>query len=397
MGLFSRKKSENKNIEPSFSIDTSTYFAEAKQASKANNGHQIYLKALLKQNRAKFVKEVKDNKVEQEKLKQSHVIEKNKLVADLKRINTFLELKQPDITECNNEIDNCNEEIRDAKENPGKYNIDPKTNLSPLFYFGSFILLLVTYYLIVFYISTAYSTFFRNFGYDTTVVEAMFDTQAISKAWADGGIALSVILSFPFIFLALGFLMHIFKSNLKKLIPTFIIAFIFDIILAYKIEYKIYEVSKTFNSPDHNLSIALQSFDFWIIIFSGFIIYLIWGSIFDYLAQQYEDSNEYRIFKNSRNEKIDELKDKREKLGEQIMSERDLKPEIEKQIKLKEDILAQRFIVPEGIYDTIHTQTFNGWLSGITNVVMDLGWPLDKKDALLEECERTSDNFLKGL
>lgn len=68
--------------------------------------------------------------------------------------------------------------------------------------------------------------------------------------------------------LGLGYLIHMYGENKTKLNyfkvgVLFLTTFVFDVILAYQIEEKIYNLNKTFDSPPFDLSIAFTKIQFW--------------------------------------------------------------------------------------------------------------------------------------
>ena len=81
-----------------------------------------------------------------------------------------------------------------------------------------------------------------------------------------------------------------------------IITFIFDCILAYLIAKKIYDIetlTKLGEYPDFSIGMAIEDVNVWAVIFCGFIVYIIWGIVFDMTLTAYEDirSNKREILK----------------------------------------------------------------------------------------------------
>lgn len=162
------------------------------------------------------------------------------------------------------------------------------------YYISMVILLFLTAYLFIFYSSASFSAFFKEFTpEDGKITQAMFDARALSSAWHHGTTELLFILLIPFIFLGLGYLIHKFQESKTvtgyiKVGLLVVITFIFDVLLAYDITKKIYtvEAQNSFSdTPEYSLSMALSDVNFWIIIFAGFIVYLIWGFVFDFFMQ----------------------------------------------------------------------------------------------------------------
>ena len=66
----------------------------------------------------------------------------------------------------------------------------------------------------------------------------------------------------------------------------FVVTFLFDAILAYLIDEKIYNLNKRFEDPEFSLGYAIQDPSFWVIIFAGFVSYIIWGLVFDFVMKE---------------------------------------------------------------------------------------------------------------
>ncbi|HSJ67974.1 MAG TPA: hypothetical protein VK921_09880, partial [Anditalea sp.] len=79
-----------------------------------------------------------------------------------------------------------------------------------------------------------------------------------------------------------------------KIAMLIIITFIFDAILAYEITEKIYNI-KAENSfadiPEYDIAMAFNQVNFWLIIFAGFVVYIIWGFVFDFTMEAYDKLN----------------------------------------------------------------------------------------------------------
>jgi len=99
------------------------------------------------------------------------------------------------------------------------------------------------------------------------------------------------------VFIGLGYLIHKFQEkkelkNYLKVAELVVVTFIFDFILAYEITEKIYNIKKEGlldgNMPDYSVSLAFQSVNFWLIIFAGFVVYLVWGFVFDFVMESYD-------------------------------------------------------------------------------------------------------------
>ncbi|MDR1983911.1 MAG: hypothetical protein LBQ28_03700 [Prevotellaceae bacterium] len=163
-----------------------------------------------------------------------------------------------------------------------------KTFTKASFWIGAGIIFL-TIYLFIFYSSAAYSAFFKNFTpEDGSVTQTIFDAQAFVKAWNDGFAELILILTIPAVFLWLGFLIHKFQEQKDwrkylKITGLAVIIFFFNCLLAYEITAKIYNIKLQGGletMPPMTISYALQQINFWLIIFAGFVVNLIWSIMF---------------------------------------------------------------------------------------------------------------------
>ena len=258
----------------------------------------------------------------------------------------------------------------EVKRTPEVYGLEVDKRPKAQFYIGLFVLLPITLYLLVFYISASYSAFFKNFDSDK-LGEAIFDAEAFSKAIADGWLEGVFVATIPFAFMGLGYLIHMFQKqkgvmSFVKIGMLFTITFIFDAILAYLIEQKLYDFYKTPNSPAFDLTIAFSSVEFWGIIFAGFIVYIIWGLVFDFIMKEYENFDLIKSFIRSKQEEI-----KNEEL--------ELNKAKEKLPPIKEDISGiegkildlQRtidgFVFSNKHYLTYHAEYVKGWFLAIAD------------------------------
>ena len=176
----------------------------------------------------------------------------------------------------------------------------------------SVLLIPFTIYFFIFYSSVAYSAFFKQFDIsslgssgDFKLSQAIFDAAAFPNALNDGWGELLFILFMPIIFLAFGFVLNRWEREIGRIkyikIPLLIVAaFIFDSLLSYEICEKIYNLNSMMSLealPSYSIPLAVQDPRFWIIIFLGFVSYLIWGIVFSYFVKAWEnlDLNKVRM------------------------------------------------------------------------------------------------------
>lgn len=181
------------------------------------------------------------------------------------------------------------QEIRNRKETVNK---EQKLKLT----IGLCIIVPLTLYLFIFYSSTFYSAFFRNPTDMTDAMNAMFDSQALANAYAAGIYQLAFVLSAPIIFLGLGFCLHFFsiqegKAKYLKMLGILLVTVMFDCILAYKIGDQLHTIGVIIGSfpigEEYTVSMAVHDINTWAVIFCGFIVYVIWGIVFDMCMSAY--------------------------------------------------------------------------------------------------------------
>lgn len=203
-----------------------------------------------------------------------------------------------------------NEEIAEiGKEIARLQNCKERRPMSQAYFIiGCFILLLLAVYLFIFYSSAAYEAFFGGEG--EFEFKDLLNPHAFRLALDNSLGEFLFILLMPVIFLGLGFLVHknLKKEHWVKYVKAgilYIITFIFDSLLAFLITKNAYTweaASSLGDLPPYTVSLALSRPDFWVVIFAGFVAYVIWGLVFDSTMDSYEDittnSREIREQKN---------------------------------------------------------------------------------------------------
>jgi hypothetical protein len=234
-----------------------------------------------------------------------------------------------------NNIENLNKKLNECKqtqtENKNLINKlkDEKTALKNKAYevnkeakikliLGIVILVPLTLYLFLFYSSTFYSAFFKQWGGDSSlsVFNSMFDPHALSMAFDTSVTELCFVLSAPVIFLGLGFSLHFFsiqkeRTKYFKMASVLCITFIFDAILAYMIGKHLHEMEIIIGSKPlgsiYGFHEALTDINTWAVIFCGFIVYIIWGIVFDMSMTAYNQLDLNKINSRMIDKKIQEL------------------------------------------------------------------------------------------
>ena len=289
-------------------------------------------------------------------------------------------------------IEKALSEIDSIRQNPAKITGDSTVKLG--FLIGLIIIIFLTIYLFIFYSSAAYSAFFKNFtADDTNIVNSIFDAQAIGKAFSDGFTELVLILTIPAVFLGLGFLIHKFSEQKGfgkyfKIMGLIITTFIFDFIIAYEIVEKIYNIKKqgSFSEiPDMTIEKSLQQPNFWLIIFAGFVVYIIWGLVFDLVMKEHEKLDKVRYAIKSIEKKVADYKIEckaiKQKIGEYETTRNSNISEID---KLKIDLQGVIIFfndVREGL-----NFYFSGWVNYMKGAGMEL--------SIIDDCKNIKESFI---
>ncbi len=335
--------------------------------------------------------------IQQDDMKQNerkNEIRQEIAVLDTKKANTENQFKseQEKLDHEEKKIEKITKEIDEIKDNPKIVSGDSFAKTS--FFIGLIIIIFLTIYLLVFYSSAAYSAFFKNFTPDDTkITQAIFDANAIGKAWADGLTELIFIIAIPAVFLGLGFLIYKFlegKEKIKylKVCGLVLVTFVFDFIIAYAIVKEIYKITigGIFQEmPPMTIGRAFQEVNFWIIIFAGFVVYIIWGLVFSFTMTEFEKMDKVRYAIKNREQKIAEYKIECKNIKEKISALKTEKNNIQGQIdKLK--IQTESYVlyfndVREGL-----NNYFVGWIGFLKASV--------STQAQIDECEQIKDKFL---
>lgn len=403
--LFSLKKTEDSLITNFDEIEEDreqiriTYYQSGFAASIKASGKPIILKACLQNLYMSFEDQCRKQKLEQEKLKQPYREEQEKNRTELKKSEAAIGIYEKKEQELNDTIDQIKNEIIEVKRNPDKYGIEDGKGLKAQFYIGLFLLLPITLYLLVFYISASYSAFFKEFDSDS-LTAAIFDADALTNSFKASWLEGVLVTTIPFVFMGLGYVIHMVQKgkekgfkNIFRIIALFTVTFLFDGLLAYIIEKKIYEFNKTPESPPYNLNIALGEAEFWMIIFAGFVVYIIWGLVFDFVMKEFENIDKIRAFIRGKKENLIDL----EKLKIEYTNKiNDFKEQLiiinGKISELQSKI--DGFVFPVKEYLHYHYQYKEGWFQAITT---QIALPHKEKGELLENCETSSIEHLDKL
>lgn len=389
-----------------------TYHESGYRDSSRTNGNHSTLSICLDAVYSKFQNEEKEMVEKQKKLKESYVNEQKNKETEIKALTVSQETKEENLKAKNIEIENhqhtieaLKTEIIDLPRNPEKYNVKATRGASTKFWIGVILLVPITLYLLTFYISTSYSAFFKSFDAKSTVIQSVLDAQAFSKAWNEGVIEGAFVTLIPFVFLGLGFLIHMFgenktKANYIKLGLLFVVTFVFDSILAYEIESKLYELNKTFDSLPFNLKIAFTKIQFWGIIFAGFIVYIIWGVVFDFVMKEHKEKDKIKSEQEIRQktvlsltEKINVLKKEIEGILANIGNTKELIIKTKGRIEELQNII-DGVIIPTKDYKLYASEYVQGW---VTFIGEKIAVSRTEKQTMIDSCIETYNTNLESV
>ncbi|RXG21929.1 BAR domain-containing protein [Leeuwenhoekiella aequorea] len=384
------------NIDEAREQDRITYYQSGYGASKKASGNAITLGISLNNLFNSFENLCRKQLNEQKRLKQPYVEEQERKRTEFKKRETARSIYEEQLRDLEKNIDTYKFEIVDVKQHPDKYGIDSDKRPKAQFYIGLILLLPITIYLFVFYISASYSGFFKDFE-TGSLTAAIFDADALGKAINDGWLEAVFVGTIPFVFMGLGYLVHMFQKikgwqAFLKLGLLFILTFIFDIILAYLIEKKIFQFDAVLGES-FTPQIAIESVNFWGIIFAGFVVYVIWGLVFDFVMKEHENVDKIKLFIKGKNEEIKNAILKKESLNIQI-------DEIVQEITVIKgsiDELQSKidgFIFPVKEYLHYHYQYVEGWYQAINS---ELQFPIKQIDELRDACEIVAKQHIENL
>lgn len=287
-------------------------------------------------------------------------IDKERCKQDNKRIE--LQAKQDDKQRIDNSINEFKNEIDEIKRG------DKKNTMSKVnFYIGLVITLLLALYLFIFYSSASFSAFFGNEDI-TQAGAAILDSHCFAKAINNGIGQLLFILLMPVIFLGLGFLIHQFGESEKGVVKyvkigmLYFVTFIFDALLAFEISETVY--NNTVLSPiAYTVSMAFNSPSFWIVIFSGFVAYVIWGLVFDFTLQHLDNMNEHTREISVLEDKISNAKKKKTEIDSECSTIQKEINQCSTEISRLENQLNGSALIDNNQLKRALSDFFSGWMS----------------------------------
>lgn len=374
-----------------------TYYQSGYGAAQKAMGSSINFKACLENVYTTFEQQCRDQEIQQRKLKQPYSDEKIRKHSELKNTEAAILIYEEKKKIIYEKINSCKNEVEDVNHHPEKYGVPSTKRPKAQFYIGLLLLFPITLYLFVFYISATYSAFFKNFS-DDSLTAAIFDSQAFNNALKAGWLEAVLIFTIPSVFLGLGYVIHMIQKgrgikNIFRQISLFIVTFCFDGLLAYQIEKKIYEFNKTPDSQPYDLRIALGEAEFWMIIFAGFVVYIIWGLVFDITMKEHENLDKIRGYISIKLEEIRLLEITKNEITDEIDILKKNLVEVSGRITELQAII-DGFVLNLKQYLLYHNQYKEGWFTAVTS---EIALPLGKQNEILEKCEEVANDHLAKL
>jgi len=238
---------------------------------------------------------------------------------------------------------------------------------------------LITFYLIFFYASAIYASFFRsmqqmvNSGSNddvTLMLNSIFDVKGIFQ------LSPQLIFTYlgAFIFFGFGILPHIFltensKYKTIKVTLSIIICLIVDALLAYKIDSGIHELKLMMGLPDADW-VWFKSINFYLVIAFGFGTYMLWGFLYEAALSEYEKKNvnvKAEIEIKGLKVKIREIENEILSLKEKI---KDLQKQIDAltiEIKNLRELMEKAYLKPEELRRNMEN-FYAGWLGFLNGI-----------------------------
>lgn len=357
-----------------------------------NRGEDLSLKTYLKWIKDGHLVDETYNERDQHLLKQqvenkisNKEAEKEKLEGE-KRM--AVEVTKPTIEK---KVKELTDEIQQTKLDLNENNIQTGYQVEKHIMYAVLTVLL-SLYLIFFYASAIYASFFRNAG---TVLQtagddialyldSIFDVKGIFTASP----SLVIVYLGAFLFFAIGLIPHNIAGNNKKLKIGLAIfgAFLADALMAYKIDLGIHELKVMAGVADANWNF-LTSINFYMVLLFGFCAYLVWGYMFELMlnekGKKTGDVKAALI--------ISGLKEEIKTLKTELTATENKVIELETQVKsilsqleqLKKD-LENRMLNPDGLSQNL-TSFYMGWRQYLNGA--DLGEEKIK-------CEETFNAFM---
>lgn len=379
--LFSQKPTEEMQIQSINPVETveginilrkgETYLQYGIRICANSTGSNSLLAPCLQRVYFMLKKEQFNNEQLQEQFKTETQNKIDSTEHAIKQKQADMDLKDEKIRQLEKKEEELKNERTEILNHAAEINKNEKIKLI----LGIIILVPLTLYLFIFYGSTFYSAFFKDFTDGATLSECMFDPAAYSHSLQSGFMALIFVVCAPIIFMGLGFSLHFFSINktdnlrFVKIGSVLVVTFLFDMILAYSIGKNLdsVEAMTTMGEhPEYTISRALTDIHLWAVIFCGFIVYIIGGIVFGMIMTAYDN-----MYTNKT--RLNQIKEEINQTGANMAIITEEKTEInksiialeEKKAKLMRDLNVMQRFDPLAIKHEL-INFFTGWVKQLT-------------------------------
>jgi uncharacterized protein YlxW (UPF0749 family) len=303
---------------------------------------------------------------------------------------TTVEVSKPSIEK---KIKELNDEIQQTSIDLAENNV--QTGYQPEKYFMyAGLTIVLSFYLLFFYASAIYASFFRNAGTILKLagddialyLDSIFDVKGIFTASP----ALLIVYLGAFLFFAIGLIPHNIEGKNKKINVGLAIfgAFIADSLMAYKIDLGIHDLKVMAGIADAEWHFY-SSINFYMVLLFGFCAYLVWGYMFEMMLKEKNkktgDVKAALIIKGLK-EEIKTLRNELEKLDAKVIElETQIKTLVSQLEQFKKD-LENRMLNPDAL-----SQNLNSFYMGWRQYLNGTDLSLEK-----ERCEDTFNDFIQA-
>ncbi len=342
-----------------------------------NNISQLYYNKII--DNEDFFKREEDRKIGIKKQLLEEESNLEKIEVEISEINKKKIDLESQISELKNKKDKINSGAKDALGE-----MQPPDRLG--YYIGIFILVFLTAYLFLFYTSAIYNSFVydvkeasrESIIHNTSIATTIFNPNAIVDAYRKSVFTFLFIITSPMIFLGLGYLIHKFNESKKYLYTALILAFtfFFDGVLAYAIVSEIYEAKYITGmsgvDKPWEFNMIYSQVPFYIILASGFVIYIVWGVVLSFVINGHNNLNPIRSALKTINNQILDLQAALKETALKMSDANGRKTTIQTTIKKhKTDLEYERFNKKD--FEHRVTEFMIGWHQWI-----DRGFPYEK-------------------
>lgn len=359
-----------------------------------NRGDYLSMKANLQWIKDGHLVDETYNEKEEHLLKQQV---KNKIIAkdeEKEKVDgekkTSIEVSKPSIEK---KIKDLNDEIQQTRLDLEDNKIETGYHPEKYFMYAGLTIVL-SFYLLFFYASAIYASFFRNAGAILKMagddialyLDSIFDVKGIFTPSP----ALLIVYLGAFLFFAIGLIPHNIEGKNKKLFVGLAIfgAFIADSLMAYKIDLGIHDLKVMAGVADVDWYFY-SSINFYMVLLFGFCAYLVWGYMFEMMLKEKNkktgDVRAALIIKGLK-EEIAALRLELQVLETKIIElETQIKNILSQLEQLKKD-LESRMLNPDALSQNL-TSFYMGWRQYLNGT-----------DLSLEKvkCEETFNDFMQA-